>query len=159
MTLSWKICTRSLLPSTTLTCTFTSSPGPKAGRSLRRYWLSTRSVDFMARSFLSGCARVRWGRQRIGERGELFQQLAVGVAEAAMCLDQVGTVGERAMQRLCAAPSLDPRVVASTQHLRHLPPSERCRPREVRLLQETRLAEALVHGARRVAHRSGKEAD
>ena len=70
MTLPWKIWTRSLLPSTTLTCTFTSSPGPKSGMSVRRYWLSTRSVDFMARSSLASCpdCRAEAERSRIGER-------------------------------------------------------------------------------------------
>src|SRR3954453_3765028 len=108
MTLPWKTWTRSLLPSITLTCTLTSSPGPNSGRSERRYWLSTRSVDFMARSFVNVDSGPWQGeRSRIGRRGELFQQALIIICQAAATLDQVRAVAHRAVQALGAAPKLD----------------------------------------------------
>src|SRR5690606_33688438 len=105
MTLPWNTWTRSLLPSTTLTWTFTSSPGPNSGRSVRRYWLSTRSVDFMART---SCRPGEMEQLRIGDGRELFQQPVVEIVEAAAGLDQVGAVAERAVQRLGPPPAFDP---------------------------------------------------
>src|SRR6187401_498007 len=47
ITTPWNTCTRSRVPSTTRTCTFNVSPGPKSGMSLRRWARSTRSVAFI----------------------------------------------------------------------------------------------------------------
>src|ERR687898_165742 len=112
MTLPWKTWTRSLLPSTTRTWTFTSSPGAKSGMSSRSDSLSIRSVAFIAPSWEKGSRRIRDGR-------ELFQQRDLVGAESAPGLDQIRPGDERPVQRLGVTPAGDPSVVAAPQHLGH----------------------------------------
>src|SRR5215204_1140607 len=157
MTLPWKTWTRSLLPSTTRTWTFTSSPGAKSGMSSRSDSLSMRSVAFMAASCVCRRGTPR-GRSRIRQRRELFQQAFFGGRQASPGRDEVGAARERAVQRLGVAPTLDAGVVAAAHDVGHVPAAERRRPHELRLLEEPTLAEALRDGAHVVAHHPGHEA-
>src|SRR5688500_19884257 len=119
MTLPWNTCTRSLLPSTTRTCTFSSSPGAKWGMSSRNWSLSMRSVAFMAdrpegvgwRPRGGADPGRRVGLSRIRDRRELFQQASFLIGEAAAGLDDVRSGGDRSMERLGVAPPFDQRVV------------------------------------------------
>src|SRR5215204_3194874 len=158
MTLPWKIWTRSLPPSTTRTWTFNSSPGKNWGMSSRSDWLSTRSVVFMASlSDQAPAQRSRRGLTRIRDGWELFQQVALLVRDPTAGRDQVGTGGERAVQRLSTPPSGDPAVVTAAQNVRDVPAAERGRTGVVRLFQQTGGAEALRQRAVRIAHRTGQQ--
>ena len=53
----------------------------------------------------------------IRDSRELFQQATVRVRQTAAGLDQVGTGGESAVQRLSTPPSGDPAVVTAAQHV------------------------------------------
>src|SRR5512134_3394880 len=114
ITLPWKTWTRSRLPSTTRTWTFTSSPGANDGMSSRRCCWSTRSVDFMARPSEQ---QADGERSRIGDGGELFQQPAVGLGQPATGFDQVGSVAQRAVQRLGVPPAFDLAVISGPEHV------------------------------------------
>src|SRR5579863_1846521 len=65
----WNTWTRSRLPSTTLTCTLTVSPGRKSGMSSRRLSRSTMSVGFMARVLGGGDRAARVPRHQGGGAG------------------------------------------------------------------------------------------
>src|SRR6478735_3364988 len=134
ITTPWNTCTRSRLPSTTRTCTFSVSPGPKSGMSLRRWARSTRSVAFIG---ISPRIHRRIGRHaarawptagaHAGERFEqplilpvswerlLVEQPLLVVGEGPV--DEVGPPLEGAAQRLAAAPPRDAGVVARPQDL------------------------------------------
>src|SRR5215204_6914922 len=134
MTLPWKTWTRSLLPSTTRTWTFTSSPGAKSGMSSRSDSLSMRSVAFMAASCVCRRGTPR-GRSRIRERRELFQQALLAGGQPAARGDEVGAAGQCAVQRLGVAPALDAGVIAAAHDRGHVPAAERGRAGELRLLE------------------------
>src|SRR3954463_10440905 len=158
MTFPWNTWTRSLPPSTTRKGTFSSSPGKNCGMSSRSDWLSTRSVVFMAS--LSDQApeqRSRRGLPRIRDGWELFQQVVLLVGDPAPRLDEVGSGGDRAVQRLRPAPSFDSCVVAAAQHVWYVPPPERSRARVMRLLEQPSCAEALVQRALGVSHRARQQ--
>src|SRR5688500_18203297 len=125
MTTPWKTCTRSFWPSMTRTCTFSVSPGAKAGMSLRRLVWSTRSVGFMARRSNGGpgLSAREGGRERLS-LVELGQQSDVLRGEPAACGHQVGASCDRAAEGLGTAPAGHPAVVATAQDVGHRPAPE-----------------------------------
>src|SRR5215204_2830218 len=155
MTLPWKTCTRSLLPSTTRTWTLTSSPGANAGMSSRSDSLSMRSVAFMA-ALVRG-SRARRGWSRIRDRWELFQQRPLLGGQPAAGVDEVRPRRHRPVEHLRPAPAGDASVVTTAQDLGHRPAPEVRRPGVLGLLQQALRAEALGDRADVVAHHAGQE--
>ncbi len=88
---------------------------------------------------------------------ELFQQPSVVRREAAAPLDQIRPIPNRPVQALRTPPSFDACMVAAAEHLGGLPAAEVGRPRELGLLEQAVLTEALGDRAVRVAHRTVEE--
>src|SRR4029077_9688663 len=152
ITMPWKTCTRSRLPSTTRTCTFRVSPGANSGMSSRSWVRSTRSVAFIGSSGIEEPAMLPAGsivrelaQERLLLRGERHRG------------DEVGASGDGPPQRGRPPPPVDPGVVATQQHLGHPVTPELGGPRVLRVL-EARGHERLVVPRRRVAHDPGEEA-
>src|SRR3712207_1312443 len=115
ITTPWNTWTRSRLPSTTRTWTFSVSPGEKAGTSSRRLARSTRSVGFMARGLL----QLPLGGRCMVRQSRRFQQRDLLFGEAAPGLDEVRAVLQGTGDRHRPAPVGHPAVVAAAEHLRH----------------------------------------
>ena len=110
MTTPWNTCTRSLLPSTTRTCTFNVSPGAKAGTSSRTLAASTRSVGFMARQLRDS---PQGNQQDTRSPTPAPRASAPRPARPPRRGDEVGATLDRPGQRLRAPPARDPGVVAA----------------------------------------------
>src|ERR1700682_2691725 len=121
MTMPSKIWIRSRVPSTTLACTLTESPGIKVGRFLRSASASSRSIT-------------------LDTAYKDNTQLRRGLA-----IEQIGTASARPVGGLRTAPALDLGVMAGQQHLRNLVTFEDRRPRVVGVLEEI-LGKRLVFG-------------
>src|SRR6202171_998188 len=108
-----KIWIRSRVPSTTLACTFTVSPGIKVGTFLR--WDSASS--------------------RLMTLDTAYKDITPD-PQLPLVVDQVRTATARPFGRLGAAPALDLGMVTRAQHLGDCMPFEFRRPGVVRVLEE-----------------------
>src|SRR4051794_20316770 len=148
ITMPWNTWTRSRLPSTTRTCTFSVSPGAKSGMSSRSWVRSTRSVAFIGNSgieepaMLPGVPGVR----------EFAEERLVGGARAVG--EQVGAAVERAPHCRRPSPALHPGMVAAREHLGHRVPAILGRPGVLRVLEQAG-GERLVGARGLVAHHAG----
>src|ERR1700694_1434426 len=123
MTMPSKIWMRSRVPSTTLACTLTVSPGIKVGTFLRWDSASSRSMTLDT-------------AYKDNTRGPPLPLLAV---------EQVRAAAARPLGRLGAAPALDLRMVTRAKHLGDGMPLELRGPGVVRVFEEM-LVEGFVFG-------------
>src|SRR4029453_8681890 len=133
--------TRSRVPPTPRTWTFTVSPGAKSGTSSRRLAWSTRSVGCIVYVLLgAGGTRGRSGKavkrsERVGQRELLEQRPLVG-AHPAPGLDEVRPALDGPGHRRGPPHAGHAPVVARAQHLGDLPAPEAPRPGVVRVLEQ-----------------------
>src|SRR5438309_5270191 len=157
ITTPWNTCTRSRLPSTTRTCTFSVSPGAKSGMSSRRLARSTRSVAFNVRLLEGVGSEGRSPMLPVGRSlRELVEQPPL-VGRQGPGPEEVGAAIEGPPQRQRPPPAGDQGVVARPQRFGHRPAAEVRRACVLRVLEQPG-PERLVVAGLRVAHHARNEA-
>src|SRR5215831_7687313 len=148
MTVPSNACTRSLSPSLIFTWTRTVSPGLMAGRSLRCSLAASFSMMGCCDMTFSSSLKddptsinfkfqisnlkfsIPFSRAQLGEQSLVFltQRLVV---------QQVRPVTQCLFQRFAPAPLANLLVVSADQHFRRRHPAKLCRPRIVRIVQQS----------------------
>ena len=99
------------------------------------------------------------GDSAIWHRWKFLQQCSIcGRQTAGPAVDQIGTVTKCTVQPLSTPPTFDPGVVARTKDVRNAPTTELGWTRELGLLEQSGVTEALGDGTDRIAHRPVEQA-
>ena len=137
ITAPWKSWTRSRVPSTTRTWTFSVSPGAKSGMSSRRLG-AVDEIGAVHREGLQVRRRERGDASGRPSSGGNSRQRGAPPRRSSGPATQIGAAGAGPAQRLGPPPAGDPGVVARPQHLGHVPVAELGRARVLRVLDEPR---------------------